>query len=98
MDTYLILRRSGWDTEASFAEAAARSRAVCDDQLSEDVRWLRSYVIDEPWARTGSVCVYEAPSPEAIRRHARLADLPVDEIVVVTGTVIERADPERVPA
>jgi hypothetical protein len=98
METYLILRRSGWDTEASFEEAAARSRAVCEDQLSEDVRWLRSYVIDEPWARTGSVCVYEAPSPEAIRRHARLADLPVDEIVVVTGTVIERADPERVPA
>jgi hypothetical protein len=92
METYLILRRSGWATEADFEEAAARSRAVCDEQLTEDVRWVRSYVLDEPWARTGAICVYEAPSPEAIRRHARLADLPVDEIVAVTGTVIERPD------
>jgi Nickel responsive protein SCO4226-like len=98
METYLILRRSGWETPAAFEQAADRSRAVCDQQLSEDVRWLRSYLLDEQWARIGSICVYEAPSPEAIRRHARLADLPVDEIVLVAGTVIERADPERVSA
>ena len=98
METYLVMRRSGWGTEQEFHEAAARSRSVCGEQLTEDVRWVRSYVLDEPWARTGSICVYQAPSPEAIRRHARLADLPVDEIVVVTGTVIEQADPARVEA
>ncbi|HEY6584430.1 MAG TPA: DUF4242 domain-containing protein [Gaiellaceae bacterium] len=98
METYLVLRRSGWATDEEFHTAAARSRAVCEEQLAENVRWVRSYVLDEPWARTGSICVYEAPSPEAIRRHARLADLPVDEIVVVNGTVIEQADPETARA
>ena len=98
METYLILRRSGWDTLADFEAAAARSRTVCDEQLSEDVRWLRSYVVDEPWARVGSICIYEGPSPEAIRRHARLADLPVHEIFSVAATVIVGPDPTRVAA
>jgi hypothetical protein len=33
------------------------------------------------------------PSPEAIRKHASLADLPVDEIIPVADTVIVRDDP-----
>jgi hypothetical protein len=98
METYLILRRSGWGSREEFEAASARSRSVCRDQLADDVRWVRSYLLDEPWARTGSVCIYEAPSPEALRRHARLADLPFDEIVAVTDTVIDRPDPEPVPA
>lgn len=43
----------------------------------------------------GTVCIYEATSPEAIRRHARLAGLPVDEIVQVADTVIIRPDPDQ---
>jgi hypothetical protein len=39
------------------------------------------------------VCIYEASSPEAIRRHASAADLPVDEIIAVADTVIIRPDP-----
>ena len=41
------------------------------------------------------VCIYQASSPEAIRRHAAAADLPVDEIVKVADTVIVRPDPSR---
>ena len=48
--------------------------------------------------RVGTVCVYQASSPEAIRRHAGAAELPVDEIVKVADTVIVRPDPERVAA
>ena len=44
----------------------------------------------------GTVCIYQASSPEAIRRHASGGDLPVDEIVKVADTVVVRGDP--VPA
>jgi hypothetical protein len=40
------------------------------------------------------VCIYEAESPEAIRKHAGRADLPVDEIIPVADTVIVRPDPQ----
>ena len=42
----------------------------------------------------GTVCIYQASSPEAIRDHAARARLPVDEIVAVADTVLVRADPE----
>ena len=66
--------------------------------MSDDVRWIRSYVTAETDGRVGTVCVYQASSPEAIRRHAGAAELPVDEIVKVADTVIVRPDPERVAA
>jgi len=40
------------------------------------------------------VCIYEATSEDALRTHASLADLPVDEVVRVADTVIVRPDPE----
>ena len=36
----------------------------------------------------GTVCVFDAPSPEAVRLHAYHAGLPVDEIVAVADTVV----------
>ena len=45
--------------------------------------------------RVGTVCIYQATSPEAIRAHASAADLPVDEIIRVADTVIVRPDPGR---
>ena len=45
-----------------------------------------------------TVCIYQASSPEAIRRHASAADLPVDEIVKVADTVLVRPDPAAVAA
>jgi hypothetical protein len=94
MDTYVILRRSGWESPEELAEAAARSRAE-GERMPDDVRWIRSYVLEEG-SRVGTVCIYQASSPEAIRTHARLADLPVDEIIRVVDTVLVRPDP--VPA
>jgi Protein of unknown function (DUF4242) len=54
------------------------------------------YVLEEGAGSVGTVCIYEASSPEAIRRHASSADLPVDEIIAVADTVVIRPDP--VPA
>jgi hypothetical protein len=92
METYVILRRGGWRTGDDLVEAAGRSTAE-GDKMSDDVRWIRSYVLAEPDGSVGTVCIYQATSPEAIRRHAEAADLPVDEIVPVADTVIVRPDP-----
>ena len=93
MNLYVILRRSGWKSGAELGEAAARSTKVGNEDMPDDVRWIRSYVLDEGAGTVGTVCIYEATSPEAIRRHAELADLPVDEIIAVADTVVVREDP-----
>ena len=92
MDTYVILRRSGWSSGEELGEAAARSTTE-GARMSDDVRWIRSYVLEEPNG-VGTVCIYQASSPEAIRAHAAAADLPVDEIVRVGDTVVINADPQ----
>ena len=95
MDTFVILRRAGWRTLEDQQEAAARSTAE-GERTPDDVRWIRSYVVAEPTGEVGTLCIYEASSPEAIRTHAQHADLPVDEIVKVVDTVLVHPDP--VPA
>jgi hypothetical protein len=92
METYVILRRSGWQTAAELNEADERS-AVEVERLTDDLVWLRSYVLEERDCTVGTVCIYRASSPEAIRRHAGAAKVPIDEIVKVTETVIVRSDP-----
>ncbi|HEX5584986.1 DUF4242 domain-containing protein [Gaiella sp.] len=97
METYVILRRGGWRTADDLRDAAERSTAE-GDRMPGEVRWIRSYVTAETDGRVGTVCIYQASSPEAIRRHASAADLPVDEIVKVADTVIVRPDPATVAA
>ena len=93
MNQYAILRRSGWKSGGDLEQAAARSTKVGDEEMSEDIRWIRSYVLDEGAGTVGTVCIYEASSPEAIREHAQRADLPVDEIIPIAETVVVRQDP-----
>jgi hypothetical protein len=97
METYVILRRGGWRTPEELQVAAERSTAE-GDRTPDDIRWIRSYVLAEPSGDLGTVCIYEASSPEAIRTHAHRAGLPVDEIVAVADTVIVRPDPVPVEA
>ncbi|MGH2851896.1 MAG: DUF4242 domain-containing protein [Solirubrobacteraceae bacterium] len=98
MQTYVILRRSGWRSPDELQAAAERSTRVGNEEMADDVRWIRSYVLDEGGSAVGTVCVYEASSPEAIREHASRADLPVDEIIAVADTVIVRPDPQSATA
>ena len=93
MELYVILRRSGWRSGADLEAAAGRSMKAGNEDMPDDIRWIRSYVLDEGEGTVGTVCIYEASSPEAIRKHAELADLPVDEIIRVADTVIVRPDP-----
>ena len=97
METYVILRRGGWRTAEDLAAAAERS-TVEGERMPDDVAWIRSYALEERDGTVGTVCIYQASSPEAIRRHASAADLPVDEIVRVADTVIVRPDPTTVAA
>jgi hypothetical protein len=98
MNLYAILRRDGWPGGDQLAAAAARSREVADRDMPDEVRWIRSYVLDEGGGAVGTVCIYEAASAEAIRAHARAADLPVTEIIPILDTVIVRPDPESAGA
>ncbi|MCW3058149.1 MAG: hypothetical protein JWO21_2118 [Solirubrobacterales bacterium] len=98
MNTYVILRRSGWRSPEELEAAAERSARVGDMEMSDDIRWIRSYVLEEGGGSVGTVCIYQASSPEAIRDHASRADLPVDEIIQVADTVLVRPDPETASA
>jgi hypothetical protein len=92
VDTYVILRRSGWKSPADLEAAAERSTAE-GDKRPDDIRWIRSYVLEEDGGSVGTVCIYQASSPEAIREHAGAADLPVDEVIKIADTVKVREDP-----
>src|SRR3954453_24242053 len=98
MDTYVIVRRSGWADADELGIAAGRSKDVGDGEMSDDIRWIRSYVLEEPDGRVGTVCIYPASSPEAIREHAKRANLAADEIIAVADTVIVRPDPQPATA
>jgi hypothetical protein len=93
MDTYVILRRSGWSSPEELQEAAARSSQVGDEEMSDDIRWIRSYVLEEDGGSVGTVCVYQATSPDKVREHASRAGLPADEVIKVVDTVLVRPDP-----
>jgi hypothetical protein len=97
MDLYAIIRRNGWGSPEELQEAAERSTTEGDKEGS-GVRWIRSYVLAEEGGRVGTVCIYEADSPDAIRAHADAADLPVDEVVSIADTVVVRPDPEPAAA
>jgi thiamine biosynthesis protein ThiC len=93
MQTYVILRRRGFRSAADLEQAAERSTKA-GDEMSDDIRWIRSYALDEEDGSVGTVCIYQASSPEAIRQHAQAAEMAVDEIIPVADTVIVREDPQ----
>ncbi len=95
MNLYAILRRNGWKTPAELQAAAGRSKHVGDNEMSNDVRWIRSYVMAEPDGTLGTVCIYEATSPEAIQKHANRAELALSEVRQVVDTVLVRPDPGK---
>ncbi len=93
MNLYAILRRDGFADGPTLEKAAARSTKVGDD-MPDDIRWIRSYVLSEEGGALGTVCIYQASSEEAIRNHADAADLAVSEIIPIADTVVVRPDPE----
>jgi Protein of unknown function (DUF4242) len=98
MQLYAIRRPMGWKTPEDLGAAAARSKQVGDEEMSDDIRWIRSYVVKEVDGSLGTLCIYQASSPEKIREHADRADLPATDIFEVVDTVVVRPDPVAVTA
>lgn len=59
---------------------ARRLTASIERHVDEGVTWVHSYVSAD---RRTSFCVYDAPTPEAVRKTAARNDLPVDQITQV---------------
>jgi hypothetical protein len=79
MPRYLVERTfaKGFHVGTESADACV---AVVEHNAEERVTWLHSYVSED---RRRMFCLYQAPSPEAIRASALLNELPVDRITRV---------------
>ena len=95
MNLYAIRRRDMAGSPEEFQAAGARSAQV-GEEMSEDIRWIRSYVVQEESGRLGTVCIYQGSSPEKVREQAERSGIPVDEISLVVDTVVVRPDPVAV--
>ena len=62
-------------------DGAKAASKVVDVNSGEHVTWVHSYVSDD---KKRTYCVYDGPSPEAIRRVAEKNGLPVDKITQVS--------------
>ncbi len=80
MPVFMIERRYAEALEVT-AEAADGINQINDE---EGVRWLYSFLSLD---KRKTYCLYDAPSPEAIRRAADRAGLPADVIVEVGAKV-----------
>ena len=81
MPRYVILRSysDGLDIPGNTVGASECLKVVNNNSLDE-VTWIHSYVSDD---KKQTFCVYDAPSPEAVRRAARRNNMPVDLILEV---------------
>jgi hypothetical protein len=93
MQTYAIRRKQAWGSPEEVQQVAKRAKQVADEEFPTDVRWIRSYVLAEDDGTLGSICIYQAVSPEAIRMHSERVGMPADEIYPVGETVVIRPDP-----
>jgi len=94
MKTYVIRRRNAWQDAAELKATAGVSLRIGNDEMSDRIRWIRSYVVHEDDGTLGTVCIYQARSPADIREHARRVGMPAHEITAVADTVVIRDDPQ----
>jgi len=98
MELFAIRRRNEWRSPAELEKTAARSSEIGDGEMSDQVRWIRSYVVNDDDGTLGTICIYEAVSPDALREHAKRVGMPADEINPIADTVVVRPDPEKATA
>ena len=81
MPRYIVERTFADGLQIPADEQGAKAcLTVVDGNASERVTWIHSYVTDD---RSKTFCVYDGPSPEAIRQAAEANQLPVDRITEV---------------
>ena len=81
MPRYVVERTfpHGWVIPPG-GEGSNQCLELVERNADDGVTWLHSYVSDD---KRRAFCVYDAPSPEAIRKTAARNDLPVDRITQV---------------
>jgi hypothetical protein len=80
MPRYLVERGFPNGLGIPKAEGAESPVAVVERNADAGVTWLHSYVSED---RRKSFCIYDGPSPEAIRKSAARNGLPVEQITQV---------------
>ena len=81
MPRYMVQRTFPHGLEIPIADGGLDvCRAVIERNAEEGVTWVHSYVSAD---KRSTFCVYDAPTPEAIRKTATRNDLPVDQITEV---------------
>ena len=61
-------------------DGAEVCRTVVGNNAEDGVTWVHSYVSAD---KSTTFCIYDAPTPEAVRKSAARNDLPVDQITEV---------------
>ncbi len=86
MTKFLIERRFQVG-EDQMPEIGRRSRQIATDQFPEII-WEHSHVVDDDAGTVKTFCVYEAPSEEIVRRHAReLGAHEIEGVYIIAGDV-----------
>jgi hypothetical protein len=81
MPRYIVQRTFPEGLQIPVDEGGAEvCRGVVERNAQEGVTWISSFVTED---KTRTFCVYDAPTPEAIRKTAIRNELPVDEITQV---------------
>ena len=98
MNLYVIRRASAWANTKELELAAQISMRIGKEEMADRVRWIRTYVVNEPDGRIGTFCIYEARDGESIREHAKRVGMPGDDFYPVLNTVVVRDDPTKAAA
>jgi len=98
MELFAIRRRNAWKSADELEEVGGRSKQIGDEEMSDDIRWIRTYVLKDEDGTLGSICIYQATSADALRDHASRVGMPADEITAIADTVVVRPDPEPAAA
>ena len=92
MNLYAIRRRNFWGTAEELQATAAKSAQV-GEVMRDDIRWIRTYVVQEESGQLGTVCIYQGTSAEKVREQAERTGMPADEVTLVLDTVLVNEDP-----
>ena len=81
MPRYLVERTFPEGLVIPMDETGAETgQTVVNNNAQEQVTWVHSYVSED---KKKTYCIYDGPSPEAIRQAARRSSLPIDRITEV---------------
>jgi hypothetical protein len=82
MPRYVVQRTFPEGLHVSVVDGGAElCRGITERNAEDGVTWISSFVSEH---KTRTFCIYDAPSPEAIRKTASRIELPVDQITRVT--------------